>query len=255
MPPRRWNPSQTFLDQLVTVGSAGLGGAGQPAGAGRATRSRRSTGLGCATRVPSGGPSCPSRPCARWTPTGPDIALFASILTDKTRLVPGLQASHLRLASTYWRGRGEARGIRFSREQTYLDDLQKGVRVQPGDFTFGSKSGKIPVTIVNDLGQPVTVVLRLDPQTPRLRLQPVEVPEIGPNQKIQVEVPATAVAGGLVVVEASLRTPGGARYGQPVRAPRADHADRHGGARHHDRCRGGPVPRRRPARRTPGPSP
>ncbi|MGH8894924.1 MAG: hypothetical protein ACRDWY_16730, partial [Actinomycetes bacterium] len=33
---------------------------------------------------------------------------------------------------------------------------------------------------------------------------------------VQVEVPATAVAGGPVVVDASLRTPGGAQYAQPV---------------------------------------
>ena len=215
MPPRRWNPSQTFLDQLVTVGSA----------AWAAPVSLRELAADPLPEVDRARLRYPRAERRAELPESSlraldtyrsNIALFASILTDKTRLVPGLQASHLRLASTYWRGRGEARGIRFSREQTYLDDLQKGVRVQPGDFTFGSKSGKIPVTIVNDLGQPVTVVLRLDPQTPRLRLQPVEVPEIGPNQKIQVEVPATAVAGGLVVVEASLRTPGGARYGQPV---------------------------------------
>ena len=63
--------------------------------------------------------------------------------------------------------------------------------MQPGSFTFGSKSGKMPVTLVNDLTQTVNVVLRLEPQTPRLRLGDVTVPPIGPQQKIQVNVPVT----------------------------------------------------------------
>ena len=44
--------------------------------------------------------------------------------------------------------------------------------MQPGSFTFGSRSGRIPLTLVNDLPQEVVVVLRLEPQTPRLRLDP-----------------------------------------------------------------------------------
>lgn len=215
MPPRRWSPSQAYLDQLVTVGAAAWAA---PIG----LRELAADPLPEVDRAGLRYPRAERRlelpvPSLRALDTfRSNIALFAGILTDRTRLVPGLQGSHLRLASTYWRRRGEARGNRFSREQTYLDGLQRSVRVQPGDFTFGSKSGKIPVTLINDLGQPVNVVLRLDPQTPRLRLQPVEVPPIGAHQKIQVEVPASAVAGGPVVVEASLRTPGGAQYGQPV---------------------------------------
>jgi hypothetical protein len=215
MPPRRWSPSQTYLDQLVPVGTAAWAA---PVG----LRELAADPLPEVDRARLSYPRAqrraelPESSLLALDTYRSKIALFASILTDRTRLVPGLQDSHLRLASTYWRGRGEARANRFSREQTYLTDLQSSVRVQPGDFTFGSRSGKIPVTLINDLGQAVNVVLRLDPQTPRLELQDVEVPPIGPNQKIQVEVPASAVAGGLVVVEASLRTPGGAPYSQPV---------------------------------------
>ena len=101
----------------------------------------------------------------------------------------------------------DSRSIRFEREQDHLVTLRSRVRVQPGSFTFGSRSGRIPLTLVNDLPQAVVVVLRLEPQTPRLRLDPPLAPQvIGPNRKVQVEVPATAVAGGPVVVEATLHT-------------------------------------------------
>jgi hypothetical protein len=90
------------------------------------------------------------------------------------------------------------------------------VRVQPGNFTFSSRSGTIPVTVANELDQEVEVVLRLDPQTPRLRVDPVEAFTIGPKSKRQIPVSASAVASGPVVVDAQLHTPGGAAYGQPV---------------------------------------
>ncbi len=215
MPPRRWAPSEAFLNQLTSLAQASwtapvslrqLSGETPP----EVDRAR--------LRYPSSErrAELPEPSLRALDSFGSSIATLSGILTDRTQLVPGLLASHLRLTSTYWRGRSEARSRRMFREQDYLSELRKSVRVQPGDFTFGSKSGNIPVTLINDLSQPVTVALRLEPQTPRLRLDPVKVPEIGPNQKIQVEVPASAVAGGLVVVEASLRTPGGAPFAQPV---------------------------------------
>ncbi len=215
MPPRRWSPSQSFLDQLVTVAEAPwaapvtlpeLAADTPPEVDRERLRYPRAERRG----------ELPESWLRALDTYRSNVSLFAGILTDKTRLVPRLQSSHLRLQSSYWRGRDGARVNRNARERDYLTDLRGRVRVQPGDFTFGSKSGKIPVTLINELRQPVDVVLRLEPQTPRLRLERVEVPPLGPNQKVQVEVPASAVAGGLVVVEASLRTPGGALYAQPV---------------------------------------
>jgi hypothetical protein len=61
----------------------------------------------------------------------------------------------------------------------------------------------------------VVVDVRLVPQTPRIQVDDIEPRVIGAQTKVQIEVPATAVASGPVVVEATLRTPGGALYGQP----------------------------------------
>ena len=69
--------------------------------------------------------------------------------------------------------------------------------------------------MANGLEQEVVVDVRLVPQTPRIQVDDIEPRVIGPQTKVQIEVPATAVASGPVVVEASLRTPGGALYGQP----------------------------------------
>jgi hypothetical protein len=119
------------------------------------------------------------------------------------------------LESSWWRGR-PSRVNRLDREKDLLKEARTAVRVQPGNFTFSSRSGTIPVTVANELDQEVEVVLRLDPQTPRLRVDPVEAFTIGPKSKRQIPVSASAVASGPVVVDAQLYTPGGAVYGQPV---------------------------------------
>lgn len=215
MPPRRWAPTPEFLDQLLALTTAPWA----------APVTLRALAESDPPDVERDRLRYPRTERARELPEPYLRALdkqqasidnFAAILTDPAQFVPRLEASLLRLESTWWRGR-DSRSIRFEREQDHLVALRSRVRVQPGSFTFGSRSGRIPLTLVNDLPQSVVVVLRLEPQTPRLRLDPPLAPlVIGPNRKVQVEVPATAVAGGPVVVEASLHTTSGELYGQPV---------------------------------------
>jgi len=215
MPPRRWAPAPEFLDQLLAMTTAPWA----------APVSLRALAESRPPDVERGRLRYPSSERVRELPQSYMRALdkqqasidnFSAILTDPSQFVPPLEASLLRLESTWWRGR-DSRSIRFEREQDQLVALRSGVRVQPGSFTFGSRSGRIPLTLVNDLPQSVVVVLKLDPQTPRLRLDPPLAPQvIGPNRKVQVEVPATAVAGGPVVVEATLHTTSGELYSQPV---------------------------------------
>ena len=216
MPPRRWNPSQAFLDQLLTLADAPW----------TAPVTLRELITSAPPEVDRGKLTYPAAQRRQELPSSylsaldtqrENITNFAAILTDQTQLVPGLTSSLIRLESTFWRGRDVARGVRNSREQSYLNDLRTMVRVPAGSFTFGSRSGKIPVTVVNDLPQQVEVFLRLVPQTPRLRITaPTKPVVLGPRQKVQVEVPATAVAGGPVTVAATLHTPSGSQYGQPV---------------------------------------
>jgi hypothetical protein len=223
MPPRRWDPPQEFLDQLADLASA-------PWAAPVSLRVLAATDPPEVDRGRLRYPRAQSRTelpviylRALDTQHG-KIDNFAGVLTDPnqpvpgtgTPLIPGMENSLRRLESSWWRGRDDARGIRLDRDKDYLKNQRGSVKVQPGSFTFGSKSGMIPLTLVNDLPQEVVVVLRLEPQTPRLKLGAVEPQPIGPKQKIQVNVPATAIAGGPVVVVATLHTRDGALYGQPV---------------------------------------
>ena len=124
------------------------------------------------------------------------IATFAAVLTKPHLIVPDLDTAVLRLESTWWRDRAEQRVNRYFREQSNVADQLESIRVQPGSYTFGSKSGQIPLTISNGVNQEVIVVLRLDPRQPRIRLDPAPNPiRIGPGRKLQVPIPADGRGG------------------------------------------------------------
>lgn len=143
------------------------------------------------------------------------ITTFSAVLTEPESVVPGLDASVLRLESTWWRNRAD-RLRRLTGTRAHVIALRDQVQVLPGSYTFGSKSGTIPVTVSNDLTQAVTVDIGLTASPPRLRVGAIDEVRIEPQSKVQVEVPATAVANGPVVIRAVLRTPTGNQYGQAV---------------------------------------
>ena len=143
------------------------------------------------------------------------IATFAAVLVEPDSLVPALDAAVLGLESTWWRNR-DARTSRLVAVRDRVIGLRDQVRVLPGSYTFGSKSGTIPLTVANDLDQAVTVDILLTPLTARLEIGDVRPVRIDAESKVQVEVPARAVANGLVLVRTSLRTPEGEPYGVPV---------------------------------------
>jgi hypothetical protein len=209
-PPRRWDPPQEFLDRLVAGASAASWLTGTTLSGMRtaapAEVERRALHYPAAERKRELSDSYVTALRSQHA----KISVFAEVLTQPEKIVPDLDLGLLRLTSTWWRGREEDRANRYYREQSHVSDQLDSIRVQPGSYTFGSKSGQIPLTISNGVNQEVVVVLRLEARQPRLRLQPPPNPiHIDPGRKVQVLVGATAVAGGDVVVDATLNTRAG----------------------------------------------
>lgn len=217
MPPRRWDPTQEYLDRLAEVGAQAPWMA--PVTLAEASAAEPPEVDRGPLRYPPAQRSeeLPEPYLRALASMHSSVDVFATILTDREQLVPGLDRAVLLLESSWWRGRA-ARANRLARERGYLAELRGRVRVQPSSFTFSSRRGTIPLTVANGLDQEVRVVLRLEPQTIQLRLADARVPlRIGPQQKTQREVDAVAVAGRQqVLVDATLHTPSGAPYGQPV---------------------------------------
>jgi Family of unknown function (DUF6049) len=209
-PPRRWDPPQEFLDRLV-AGTAAASWMTGTALTGMRTAPPAEVerkGLHYPAAQEKRELSAPYLTALRSQHS--KISIFAAVLTKPDLLIPDLDLGVLRLESTWWRDHTEDRVNRSFREQSNVDEQLGSIHVQPGSYTFGSHSGQIPLTISNGVNQEVVVVLRLEPRQPRLRLKAIPNPiRIGAGRKIQEPVGATAVAGGDVVVDASLHTLGG----------------------------------------------
>ncbi|WP_053660818.1 DUF6049 family protein [Streptomyces sp. MMG1121] len=148
---------------------------------------------------------------------------FQVILTDRSRVVTPFGRAINREMSTSWRGRsGDADSYRDGVE-SWLDDLAAQVKlIQKSETKLSGRSATIPVTVQNNLVQPVGhLVLRLTSSNPtRLKIggkayseQPVEVSG-GHSQSVKFATSANA--NGRVTVVAQLYTEDGQQYGDAV---------------------------------------
>ncbi|MEW2510230.1 DUF6049 family protein [Streptomyces sp. NPDC046870] len=148
---------------------------------------------------------------------------FRVILSDQSRVVTPFGRAINREMSTSWRGRkGEAAGYRDGVE-AWMDDLSKQVKlIDKSETKLSGRSATIPVTVQNNLVQPVGhLVLRLTSTMPtRLKIgdkayfeQRVDVSG-GHSQSVKFTTSANA--NGRVTVLAQLYTEDGQPYGDAV---------------------------------------
>ncbi len=218
-PPRQWAPGQEFLDRVVdaTLAAPWIGGVDLDALRATAPPEIARDRL----RYPR---SARARELSSTYLRGvqvmdSEIALFSSVLSSPELLVPSLDHAVFRLESAWWRRRDRQRDDRAVLERRHLTILRRMIKVSPGSYTFGSRTGTIPVTIVNGLDQEVTVRVQLIPLIAKLSVDnaSVDPSPIGANRKVQVPVPASARASGRLTVQTRLFTPAGQRYDdQPV---------------------------------------
>ncbi|MEU9446234.1 DUF6049 family protein [Streptomyces sp. NPDC048304] len=151
------------------------------------------------------------------------LGSFQVILSDQSRVVTPFGRAINREMSTSWRGRsGEAESYRDGVEQ-WLDELADQVKlIDKSETKLSGRSATIPVTVQNNLVQPVGhLVLRLTSTMPtRLKIggkayfeQPVE---ISGGHSQSVKFTTSANANGRATVIAQLYTEDGQKYGAPV---------------------------------------
>jgi hypothetical protein len=141
---------------------------------------------------------------------------FESILNEPAGL--GYDQAVMRQTSAAWRtdlNTGNAL-VRTVSEQ--LANQTDQVRVATtGTFTLPGDSGRIPVTVANDLPTDVTVGIRLRSDEPaRLVAADIAPFEVPAGRKVSLEVEAQVVGSGTLPVRLQLTTPAGRRYGEPV---------------------------------------
>ncbi|MFF7192497.1 MULTISPECIES: DUF6049 family protein [unclassified Streptomyces] len=141
---------------------------------------------------------------------------FVTILTRKDKVTVPFGNSVLRAMSAGWRGDpADATEFRSS-IGGYLQDLINAVRILPKTtLTLSGRSGTIPVTVKNELNQPITnLVLRLTSNTDiRLEIKDPQQPiAIDGGHTRTLKFQTSASANGKVRVTAALFTAQGVLY-------------------------------------------
>ncbi|MEU2064595.1 DUF6049 family protein [Streptomyces sp. NPDC013455] len=148
---------------------------------------------------------------------------FRVVLTDQSRVVTPFGRAINREMSTSWRGRSNAADSYRGGVEAWLDELAEQVKlIDKSETKLSGRSATIPVTVQNNLVQPVGhLVLRLTSSQPtRLKIggkayseQPVE---ISGGHSQSVKFTTSANANGRVTVIAQLYTEDGQEYGNAV---------------------------------------
>lgn len=146
---------------------------------------------------------------------------FTVILSQGDRVVTPFGNALRRELSTSWRGRDDEAGAYRESVQAYLTELTRQVGlVQKSRMTLSGRSATIPVTVQNNLIQPVDgLELRLTSGR-RIGLEIKEerkqvVVDGGHSQSLKFET--TAKANGRTSLEARLFTKDNKPYGPPMR--------------------------------------
>jgi hypothetical protein len=120
------------------------------------------------------------------------------------------------LASTRWRAAPTAWNTLSGRVSEAAKQTTTAVKVSASTINFLADSGRLQITVTNDLAVPVEdVKLTVEASNPRLRIdsQP-PILRIGPKSKATVSVRVTALAAGSVPLRTTLTTPDGTVIGQ-----------------------------------------
>ena len=222
-PPRNWDPTDGFAATLLadsatmpwlTRRQPGPGGATH-----RPTVSSTIAGLHAAARARGTAGHRPA-PIAQLRKS---LAACSAILGSSTTetFINTSSIAILRAESSGLRGQSDRSRSNQSAVQAELDaQIAKVYIVKPGLITLTSRKQKIPITVVNNLPDPVTVQIRLTAvNAARLTVAPQEPFTVPGNQsrhEVLVEVEATT--GGRFDVNAQLWTPDASPrpYGAPV---------------------------------------
>lgn len=131
-------------------------------------------------------------------------------------VVPAEQLDALRanLALLLSTGSTKSRQLAFARNADAAITLENHkLRIVTGKYRLTSQHEKVPITLVNDFGAPVTLSLRMTPLNSRIQVDSPGSVTLPANSKTQIAVPFTVIAPGSTAVLAQFRNSKGSTIG------------------------------------------
>jgi hypothetical protein len=147
------------------------------------------------------------------------LSTFNAVLEDPAPLTEQYANALLRAESAAWRTQPVMGKLLVDSVRIGLTDQIAQVRVlSEGTITLSGDSGRVPVTIANDLDRAVTVGVQLR-SSPSVRLEsaPLSGIRIEPGRLASVELDARVIGSQELGVRVQLLTPDGADFGEPAR--------------------------------------
>ncbi len=209
-PPRQWNPAPGLASALLTATDS-------------APWLRAESLAGLLTARPAAGQVARQAPPAQLISRMElhrrllhRVKALESVIQMQASMLGKPAASYLpdavaAIESSAWRGDPAQVRSLLARVSGYLDAQLRQVRIiDAGQVTLTGKSGSVPVSIINRLGQPVTVQLSVQAPASRITvLKPRFTVTIGPHQPRTVAVRVRSSVAGSTMLTLTLLAPDG----------------------------------------------
>jgi hypothetical protein len=147
-----------------------------------------------------------------------DLNRIGSVFPDPDQAVQSVNLALLRSESAAWRD-DQAAGLRMrASARAEVNALEGGISVaSSGLVTLSGRSGPVPVTVSNELDQPVHVQLEVSARnSARLTGRTTMSITVPAHAKVQERIQVTTVAAGVFPVSVRLLTPLGEPFGSAV---------------------------------------
>lgn len=146
------------------------------------------------------------------------VALLAAVVDNPIGVTEPFSGALLRAQSSAWRTEPDtATTLLRSIRGEVNTEIAKVQVLTSESVTLSGDTGRVPITIANDLTQTVTVGLRLRSDIPtRVIAEDVTGVVIGPGKRASIDFDARVVGGETVRATAQLLTPSGEEFGNPA---------------------------------------
>jgi hypothetical protein len=140
---------------------------------------------------------------------------FAVIAADPSLISSERRLDLLATISNSWNDNSTGWATAISDYKTASATLRNSVRiVKSSSITLWADRASLPVTVANELTQPVTVYVTVRPMTPLLKVEDGFVAvTVEPESQRKAAVPVQSLSNGIVELEITLHTDTGAQIG------------------------------------------
>lgn len=103
--------------------------------------------------------------------------------------------------------------------QNEVKRFEKRIRVSSGNYTITASKYELPLTVINDFDQQVSVDLEITTTNSRVVVTQVPRVTVDARSQIQIKVPLEIIASGDTALRIQIRTPKGTALGETERIP------------------------------------